>query len=196
VVDADAFVIVGRVPRGPRALIPLALVGMGFAAVVLFVAGLFPAYDWEREGGFPDPAGRCPESIPSEQGYDGGCVLNLIEHGPIYLGKELLAASFVFGAGVLFGAFRLDLRSVTWLGALLLVCPFFVIGYPLAFWRRDGALIQAVYLVGLLATVGAFALVWIWNRRAVVVLSIVYIAAWIGLLAWNAERALHFLGET
>ena len=193
---ADAFVFVGRVPRGPAALIPPLLIGMGLAAVVLFVAGLFPAYDWEREGEFPDPASRCPESIPSEQGYDGECVLHLIEHGPIYLGKGLLTVSFVLGAGALFGAFRLDRRSVTWLGAIVLACPYVVIGYPLAFWRRDGALIQAAYLVGLLAIVGAFALVWGWNRRAVVVLSIVYIAAWIGLLAWNAERAVHFLGET
>jgi hypothetical protein len=122
-------------------------------------------------------------------------VENLVEHGPIYLGKELLAASFVLGAAALVGAFRLDRRFVTWLGSMLMVCPYFLIGYPLAFWRRGGALIHAAYLVGLLAIVGAFALAWGRNRRAVIVLSIVYVAAWIGLLAWNAEHARHFLGE-
>jgi UDP-N-acetylmuramyl pentapeptide phosphotransferase/UDP-N-acetylglucosamine-1-phosphate transferase len=46
-----------------------------------------------------------------------------------------------------------------------------------------------------LAVVAAFAIAWSRRRRAVVVLSIVYVAAWIGLLAWNAERAHHFLGK-
>lgn len=70
----------------------------------------------------------------------------------------------------------------------------FLIGAPLAFWRRGGEPIQAAYLVGSVA-MGAFTLAWGWNRRAVVTLSIVYVVAWIGLLAWNAERARHFTGQ-
>ncbi len=115
--------------------------------------------------------------------------------GPIYLGKELLAGSSVLGATALVGPFRFDRRFVTWSAATLILFPYFLIGAPLAFWRRGGEPIQAAYLVGLVAILGAFALAWGWNRRAIVVLSIVYVAAWIGLLAWNAERARHFLGK-
>jgi hypothetical protein len=157
--------------------------------------GSLPAYLLEHSGHLRDAADRCPERIPSEQGYDAECVRDLIAHGPIYLGKELLASSFVLGAVALVGAFRLDRRSVTLAAATLLLSPYFLIGSPLAFWRRGGEPIEAAYLVGLVMIVAAAALAWVWNRRAVVVLSTVYVAAWIGLLAWNAERARHFLGE-
>jgi peptidoglycan/LPS O-acetylase OafA/YrhL len=92
---------------------------------------------------------------PVGAGYDGECVMNLIEHGPIYLGKELLAASFALGAAALIGAFRVDRRSVTWSAATLLMSPYVLIGYPLAFWRRGGEPIQDAYLVGLVVIVGA-----------------------------------------
>jgi hypothetical protein len=80
---------------------------MGLASVVLFCAGMVPAYMLERSGYIRDASERCPESIPSEQGYDGECVQNLLDHGPIYLGKEPLAMSFLLGTVALVGAFRM-----------------------------------------------------------------------------------------
>jgi hypothetical protein len=196
VVHTDTFVIVGKMRRGPRTLAATFLIGMGLASVVLFGVGLMPAYLLEHDGGLlRDAWERCPERIPSERGYDAECVLNLMEHGPIYLGKEPLAASFALGAAALIGSFLFDGRSVTWCAAALLLFSYFLVGYSLAFGRRGGEPIQAAYIVGLVAIVAAAALAWGWNRRAVVVLSAVYVAAWIGLLAWNAERARHFLGE-
>jgi UDP-N-acetylmuramyl pentapeptide phosphotransferase/UDP-N-acetylglucosamine-1-phosphate transferase len=50
-------------------------------------------------------------------------------------------------------------------------------------------------LIGLLVIFGSALLVTKRDRRTVVVLSGMYLCAWIGLLAWNAERARHFLGE-
>ena len=162
----------------------------------MFAAGMWPSFLLEHDGGvLRDAWERCPELVPSEQGYDGECVRNLIARGPIYLGKEFLAASFLLGAAALAGAFCVDRRSVTWFAAALFTVPYFVIGAPLAFGRRGGESIQAAYLAGLLTIIGAAALAWGWNRRAVVTLSVVYVAAWIGLLAWNAERARHFLGD-
>jgi hypothetical protein len=194
VADPDAFVFVGKVPRGRVAPVGFLLLLMGLASVGLFGAGLLPAYDLEREGELRDPASRCPELIQSEGGYDGECVRNLLARGPIYLGKELLAASFLLGAAALVGAFLLERRYVAGVAVALFFVPYFVIGYPLAFGRRGGEPIQAAYLVGLMAVLCAAVLAWRWSRPSVVVLSIVYIAAWIGLLAWNAERARHFLG--
>lgn len=194
-VETDAFVIVGKTRRRLRTLVAFVLIGMGFASVGLFAAGLLPAYEWEADGQLPDPSARCPERIPSEQGYDVACARDLVGRGSIFLGKELLAGSFLLGAAALAGAFLLYRRFVTWTAAALFVFPYTFIGYPLSFWNGGRGPIQAAYLVGLVAIVGAFALAWGWNRRAVVVLSLVYVAAWVGLLAWNAERARHFLGE-
>jgi hypothetical protein len=194
VVDTGAFVTAGK-PRADRILVATLLIGMGIASVGLFGAGLFPAYVWETDGVLPDPGTRCPERVPTEQGWDVQCVRELTAHGPIYLGKELLAVSFLLGAAALVGAFRLDRRSVIWFAAALLLFVYFLIGAPLAFWRRGGEPIQAAYLVGLVAIVASAVLAWRWDRRAIIVLSIVYIAAWIGLLAWNAERARHFVGK-
>jgi UDP-N-acetylmuramyl pentapeptide phosphotransferase/UDP-N-acetylglucosamine-1-phosphate transferase len=84
---------------------------------------------------------------------------------------------------------------VTWAAAVLLLFAYVLIGYPLAFWRRGGEPVQAAYIVGLAPIVAAAAIARVWNRRAVVALSTMYVAAWIGLLAWNAERARHFVGE-
>lgn len=192
--ETEAFVIAGRVPRDPG-LIATLLIAMGFLSVGLFAAGLMPAYLLEHDGGhLRDAAARCPEAIPSEQGYDVQCARKLIARGPISLGEDLLAGSFVLGAAALIGAFQLDRRFVTWSAATLILFPYFLIGAPSAFWRRGGEPIQAAYLVGVVAIVAAFAIAWRWDRRAVVTLSIVYVAAWIGLLAWNEERALQFLG--
>jgi hypothetical protein len=193
----DASIVAARkMRRGRRASVAILLIGMGFASVALFGAGLFPAYLLEHDAGLlRDASERCPERIPSEQGYDVECVKALIARGPIYLGKELVAGSFVLGAAALIGAFHLDRRFVTWCAATLILFPYFLIGAPLAFWRRGGEPIQAVYLVGLVAIVAAFAIAWGWSRRAVFVLSIVYVASWVGLLAWNAERARYFLGK-
>jgi hypothetical protein len=195
VVDTDAFVIAGKVRRGPRALGATLLIGMGLASVALFGAGLVPAYLLEHSGHLRDAWERCPERISSEQGYDVECVRELMRRGPIYLGKELLATSFLVGAAALVGAFRFDRRSVTWSAAALLLFPYFFIGYPLAFWGHRPGLINAAYLVGLAVILGAATLAWRWHRPAIVALSIVYLAAWMGLLMWNAERALHFLGK-
>jgi len=194
--ETEAFVVPRKVPRGPRALATILLTGIGFLSLGLFAAGLMPAYLLEHDDGhLRDAAKRCPEEIPSEQGYDVQCVRRLIASGPTYLGKELLAGSFVLGGAALIGSFRFDRRFVTWTAETLILFPYFLIGAPLAFWRRGREPIQAAYFVGLVAVVGAFALAWGWNRRAVVMLSIVYVVAWIGLLAWNAERARHFLGK-
>jgi hypothetical protein len=192
VADAGAIVFAGELRD--RALVATLLIGMALASVVLFGVGLLPAYDWEKDGQLPDSGARCPERVATEQGWDFRCVRELTARGPIYLGKELLAASFVLGAVALVGAFRFDRHFLTWFAAALFLLPYFLIGAPLAFWRRGGEPIQAAYLVGLVAILGAAALAWGWNRRAVVVLSVVYVVAWIGLLAWNAERARHFLG--
>jgi hypothetical protein len=193
-VDTDGFVILGRIRRGDP-VSPVALFSMGLGSVVLLCAGMVPAYLLERSGHLRDASERCPESIPSEQGYDGACVQNLLGHGPIYLGKELLAASFVLGAAALVGTFRSDRRSVIWWAAALFLFPYVLIGFPLAFWRRGGEPIQAAYIVGLAAIAVTAALARSSGRRAVVVLSALYVAAWIGLLVWNAERARHFVGQ-
>lgn len=191
--DTDRIAIAGK--QRDRALVATLLIGMGIASVGLFGAGLFPAYLWETDGQFPDPGARCPERVATEQGYDVECVRELMRRGPIYLGKELLAASLLVGAAALVGAFRFDRRLVTWSAAALLLFPYFFIGYPLAFWGHPPGLIHAAYLVGLAVILGAAVLAWRRHRPALVALSIVYLAAWIGLLMWNAERALHFLGE-
>jgi hypothetical protein len=192
---SDAFVVSSRMRRGPRAFAAILLIGMGFLSVGLFAAGLLPAYDWEKDGKLPDPATRCPERLATEDGYDGACVEHLIARGPIYLGKELLAGSFVLGVAALVGAFRFDRRFVTWSAALLVLLPYALIGSPLAFWDRRPGPIQISYILGLLAIVAVIAMAWSRRRRVVPVLSIVYVSAWIGLLAWNAERAHHFLGK-
>ncbi len=191
----DAFVAAGKVGRGRRVLVAVLLIGLGSLSVGFFAAGLLPAYMWETDGQLPDPGTRCPERIATEQGWDVQCVRELTARGPIYLGKELLAGSFVFGATALVGAFHFVRRFVTWSAAVLFLVPYVLIGYPFAFWGGGSVPVEVVYLAGLAMVVGAFALAWGWNRRAVVVLAMVYVAAWIGLLAWNAERARHFLGE-
>ena len=192
----DAFLNVGKDRRGPRALVAILLIGLGFLSVGLFAAGLMPAYLLEHDGGhLRDAVTRCPEAIPSEQGYDVQCARKLIAGGPVYFGKELLAESFLLGASALIGAFRFDGRLVTRSATVLFLLPSFLIGWPLAFWDRGPGAIQIAHLLGLCAIVAAFAIAWNWRRRAIVVLSIVYVAAWVGLLAWNAERARHFLGE-
>ena len=89
------------------------VVVLGLAAAVLFGAGLVPGYLFEMNGGLSNPAERCPEAIPSEEGYDGRCVDEIVARGPLYLGKELLAASFLAGVSALSGVFLVGRRALT-----------------------------------------------------------------------------------
>jgi hypothetical protein len=63
-------------------------------SIVFFVAGLLPVYDFLMDGYMNAPE-RCPPSVPNEQGWDADCVSHIKSRGPLYLGKEWLAASFV-----------------------------------------------------------------------------------------------------
>jgi hypothetical protein len=83
----------------------LLVVAAAAGSTAFLLAGLLPAYDFAPDGGVVPNAGeRCPEATPTEQGYDVSCVRRLVARGPLYLGKEALAASAALGFGAIGGS--------------------------------------------------------------------------------------------
>jgi hypothetical protein len=179
----------GGVSCRSSATVAVFLIAIGAASVALFVAGFLPLYGYEH-GGYVNAAERCPEKVVSEQGYDGACVDALLARGPVYLGKEAFAGSFLLGAACLGGIYRARRSALVRIAAVSLLLFWFPLGWALVFWPPDmPGIAQSGYVFALVAILVAFVLPGRFGRPGTILLSIVYAVAWIAFLSWNAVEA-------
>jgi hypothetical protein len=153
-------------------------------SAILFMWGLAPGYLFELEGQLSAPSERCPEVVRTGQGYDAECVAELIERGPLYLGKEALVGSFVAGlaaiAGLSLAADRRWMRRT----AIASVVPMFLFGW-LAAIAGAGAEFLLAAGVGWIAVVAISFVRRVPVRIAVMVFLALYLSVWTILLIWN-----------
>jgi hypothetical protein len=153
-------------------------------SVFSFAAGIGPAYRFELDQNL-DASERCPEGTPTEGGYDRACVERLIEHGPLYLGKEALALSFASGlAGIitLFAAAdRRWTRRVATLGLVFAVVLFGSAALGDAAGVRSLLVFFSMWVIGWVT----IASVRMPAGRAEMILLLLYLATWAALLLWN-----------
>lgn len=130
-----------------------------------------------------------------EEGYDGRCVDEIVARGPLYLGKELLAASFLAGVSALSGVFLVGRRALTIGAAIVFLLVSVPMGSVIVFVGMAPGLVQAAYVVGIAAMSGAIVLARSSPRRATMLLSVVYLVVWAGLLALNAAEGHRLAGS-
>jgi hypothetical protein len=157
-------------------------------SIVLFFWGLGPGYNYELDYRIDETA-RCPEAVASAQGYHAECIAELIEHGPLYLGKEALAVSFIAGGVAMAGLFTAANRRWARLTAIAsLIIGFVLSGLLFAMGMGDEEFLvggTAVWLLtsGIVAFDRKLPV-----RHAVLPLVLSYVFAWFALLIWNEEE--------
>lgn len=179
-------------PRWRDRLNTALLVATGVGSAVLFLVGLLPGYVFELDG-YMNATERCPAEVVSEQSYDAVCARELVARGPLYLGKGYLAASFALGAVAIGGIHVARRRSLIVTAAIPFFVLYVLIGGAAVFWSEAPGLVQGAYFLG----IGVIGSIFVLARRSghlgVAVLAIAYVAAWIGLLVWNAAEGARLL---
>jgi hypothetical protein len=137
---------------------------------------------------------RCPAPFGSESVVDGRCATELISRGPLFLGKEYLAASFLSGGAALGGVFLVGRRALTQVVAALFLFAYLAIGGVLVFSSMAPGLVQGAFFLGVPVILGAILLARDSPRRATVLFSVTYVVAWASLLSWNAAEGHRLTG--
>jgi hypothetical protein len=162
---------------------------VSFLAAAFLLAELVPGYLFELNGYVGSMEAICPAPSGSEGSFDARCATEITSRGPLlYVGKGYLAASFLSGGIAIGGVFLLGRRTFVYVATALFLLTYLPIGGALVFWSMAPGIVQGAFFLGI-AGIGAAA--WLArrsSRRAAVLLSVVYVAAWVGLLSWNAAE--------
>ena len=98
-------------------------------------------------------------------------------------------------AGLLLGGvFLVGRRALAQLVAALFLFVYLAIGGVLVFSSMAPGLVQAAFFLGVPVILGAILLARDSPRRATVLLSVTYVAAWASLLSWNAAEGRRLTG--
>jgi hypothetical protein len=153
-------------------------------SAVFFLAGVGPGYRYELDG-YLGASERCPEATPTAQGYDFACVERLVEHGPLYLGKEALALSLAAGLGAIGGLFAAgDPRWTRRVTTLALAFALILLGLAALGGAADGRSLLALTLAWVIGSVVVVA-TRLPAGRAETILLMLYLTTWAALLIWN-----------
>jgi hypothetical protein len=165
-----------------------AVAGLVTSSVLFFVVGLAPGYLFELTDEI-DAAERCPEPVPTEQGWDGECVARIVERGPLYLGGGALAVSFTLGFAAILGIG--GAAKGTWIRRASAVLLLGVLGMSWVLSMSSAAEPWQHVTSAFLGTLGAVAAIVLAEDRprlASGVLMLSYLLAWTLLLVWNAAE--------